>query len=155
MKIWRPVYIFQSCLAQFVLDRWSCSDQNTCYVQKRLYENQAVYWIMWENTVEPDRPHMTVWRMPCACWIPKATNSHSEYVILITFPLAQSRAIAPQCYVTRAAPVLICMTRLPNFMQIEVTVWSLIPSQMDGRRNIVWTEGVLFCLWGIYKLLDE
>jgi len=29
------------------------------------------------------------------------------------------------------------------------------PSQMDGRRNIVWTEGVLFSLSAIYKLLDE
>jgi hypothetical protein len=26
---------------------------------------------------------------------------------------------------------------------------------MDGRRNIVWTEGVLFSLSAIYKLLDE
>jgi len=29
---------------------------------------------------------MTVWRMRIACWIPKATNTHSEYVILIAFP---------------------------------------------------------------------
>ena len=26
-------------------------------------------------------------RMRIACWIPKATNSHSEYVILTAFPL--------------------------------------------------------------------
>jgi len=26
-------------------------------------------------------------RMSIACWIPKATNTHSEHVILITFPL--------------------------------------------------------------------
>ena len=32
---------------------------------------------------------MTIWRMGIACWIPKATNIHSEYVILITFPLQQ------------------------------------------------------------------
>ena len=28
---------------------------------------------------------MTIWRMWIACWIPKATNIHSEYVIPIAF----------------------------------------------------------------------
>jgi hypothetical protein len=28
---------------------------------------------------------MTIWRMRIACWIPKATNNHSEYVIFIGF----------------------------------------------------------------------
>ena len=32
---------------------------------------------------------MTIWRMRIACWIPKATIEHSEYVILIAFPLPQ------------------------------------------------------------------
>ena len=30
---------------------------------------------------------MTIWRMRIACWIPKATNTHSDYVILIDFLL--------------------------------------------------------------------
>ena len=52
-------------------------------------ENHAVFEIMWKHIVEPDRPQMTVWRMRIACWIPKATNIDSEYVILIAFPLQQ------------------------------------------------------------------
>ena len=32
---------------------------------------------------------MTIWRMRVACWIPKATKTRSEYVILIAFPLQQ------------------------------------------------------------------
>jgi hypothetical protein len=32
---------------------------------------------------------MTIWRMSIACWIPKATDTHSEYVKLIAFPLQQ------------------------------------------------------------------
>jgi hypothetical protein len=32
---------------------------------------------------------MTLWRMRSACWIPKATDTHSKYVILIPFPLQQ------------------------------------------------------------------
>jgi len=32
---------------------------------------------------------MTICRMPIACWIPKATNTHSQYVIHTAFPLQQ------------------------------------------------------------------
>jgi hypothetical protein len=42
-----------------------------------------------ENVVQSGRPQMTIWRMRIACWKPKATNSHSEYVILTAFPLQQ------------------------------------------------------------------
>ena len=54
-----------------------------------LPENRAVYEIMWKNIVDPDRLQVTIWRMRIACWIPKATNTLSEYVILITLPLQQ------------------------------------------------------------------
>jgi len=36
---------------------------------------------MWKNPVERDRPQMTIWRMHIACWMFKATNAHSEYVL--------------------------------------------------------------------------
>ena len=53
------------------------------------FENPAVYEIMWKNIyiVEPSRPQMTLWLMRITCWMPKATNTHSVYVILIN-PLA-------------------------------------------------------------------
>ena len=53
------------------------------------FENRAVCEIMWRNTVQPDRPQMTIWRTRTACRIPNATNTHSEYTILIAFPLQQ------------------------------------------------------------------
>jgi len=53
------------------------------------FENRAVYEITWKNKVERGRPQLTVRCMRIACWIPKATNTHSEYVILIVFPLQQ------------------------------------------------------------------
>ena len=52
-------------------------------------ENRAVYEIMWKSTVQPDRPQMTVWPLRTACRIPKATDTHSEYVIPTAFPLQQ------------------------------------------------------------------
>ena len=51
------------------------------------FENRAVYEIMWKNSVQWARPQMTIWRMRIACCITKATNTHSEYAILIAFPL--------------------------------------------------------------------
>jgi hypothetical protein len=44
---------------------------------------------MWKNTVQPDWPHMTIWRTRLAWWITKATDTHSECVILNAFPLEQ------------------------------------------------------------------
>ena len=47
------------------------------------FENLSVYEIMWKIAVELEKPHMTIWRMRIACWVTKATNTHSEYVLLI------------------------------------------------------------------------
>jgi len=54
-----------------------------------LSENCAVYEIMRKNGVESGRTQITIWRMRCACWITKARETHSQYVILIAFPLQQ------------------------------------------------------------------
>jgi len=35
---------------------------------------------MWKNIVELGSPQMTIWRIPIACWIPKATNTHIQVV---------------------------------------------------------------------------
>ena len=53
------------------------------------FENRAVYEIMWKNTVQPDRPQVTVWRKRTACCTTTAINTHSTYVILNCFPLQQ------------------------------------------------------------------
>ena len=44
---------------------------------------------MLQNVVEPDRPLKTMWRMRMACWITMASDTRSEYVILIAFPRQQ------------------------------------------------------------------
>ena len=80
-----------------------------------LSENRAIHEIMWEkycragqatgdNTVERDRPQVTIWGMRITCWITKATNTHSEYVNTYCFPGCTN---APQCYVTLTLPVLL------------------------------------------------
>jgi len=32
---------------------------------------------------------MTIWCMSISCWVPKATNTHTVCVVLISFPLQQ------------------------------------------------------------------
>jgi len=38
---------------------------------------------------QPERLQMKKWRTCFAWWIPKATNTHSEYVVFIAFPMGQ------------------------------------------------------------------
>jgi hypothetical protein len=44
---------------------------------------------VWKNIVQPGRRQMTIWRMRIVCWIPKATNTHSDYEILTDFTVQQ------------------------------------------------------------------
>ena len=53
------------------------------------FRKYAVYEITRKNMVEPNTPQMAIWRMCIVCCITKATDTHSEYVIRIIFPLLQ------------------------------------------------------------------
>jgi hypothetical protein len=68
---------FLSYLAHFFLE-WEmfltnvCTEnQNTNFMFNYFFppEIRAVYEIMWENSVQPGRPQMTIWRMRIVCWI--------------------------------------------------------------------------------------
>ena len=84
---------FCSCRAQFFLEWEFFSDKRleeikTHFVFSNFFpENRAVYGIMCKNIVERGRPQMAIWRMRIAGWLPKATNTQSEYVILVALPL--------------------------------------------------------------------
>jgi len=51
------------------------------------FEYRVIYEIMWKNIVEPDSSRMTIWRMHISRRIPRATNTQSQHVIHIAFPL--------------------------------------------------------------------
>jgi len=44
---------------------------------------------MRKSIVQSDRTLMTMWCMRIAFWMPKAKNTHSEYVIIIALPLQE------------------------------------------------------------------
>jgi hypothetical protein len=54
-------------------------------------ENRAVYEITWKNIAQGGRPQMTVWSMRIACWIPRATKTHSEYVDCVSNVMAHAQ----------------------------------------------------------------
>jgi len=64
---------------------------NACFVLSNFTCNIffSIYEIMWENTVDPERPQMIIWRMRISRYEVKAANTHSEYVILTAFPQQQ------------------------------------------------------------------
>jgi len=74
-----------------------------------LFQNSAVYEIMWKNVVEPDRPQMNIWRMHLICWIPKATDTHSKYVTYYFFYSNNDYSEALQCYFVRPLSVVLTL----------------------------------------------
>jgi len=76
-------------------------------VSKVFFFNYALCEKMCKNIVESDRPQMIIRRMRLTCWITTATNTHSEYVILVAFPMQSGYMNAPSCYVIRTLPDLL------------------------------------------------
>ena len=73
--------------------------------------NRPVYEIKWKNTVQPDRS------MRISHWIPNATNTHPEYVILISFPLQQwLHGRSPMLSYTYIACVAYCAGFIEEFL---------------------------------------
>jgi len=87
---WRPIYIYD-CMSEFFLD-WEMFSSKFWRKSKHssvtffFFLNFAVCEKIRKNIAEQDWPHMTIWRVSSACWIPKATNTHSQYVMLNAFP---------------------------------------------------------------------
>jgi hypothetical protein len=70
---------------------------------------------LWKNITEWGRPQMTIWHMPIACWIPKATNTCIEYVKLIAFPLQQWLSEhASMSYIIHTLPLLLYVPAIFN-----------------------------------------
>jgi hypothetical protein len=93
---------------KYVSDNICRENQITSFVFNSLFlENRAGYEKIWKNIVERGRPQMTVWRMLIAYWTSMATNTHSEYVTFIAFPLQQWLHVrAP---LLRTLPVLLLL----------------------------------------------
>ena len=77
---------------------------------------------MWKNIIEPDGPQMTIWHMRIRWWMPKATNTYSEYVTLHAFPQQQwlhERAIPRSGIVAVKLTVSHQVKKFPTLMETE------------------------------------
>jgi hypothetical protein len=81
------------------------------------FEGRTLNEITWKNNVERCRPQMAIWRMRIACWVPKATDTHSEYVTRIALPLQQWLRERASMFVIRTSTVLL-LTLLAFFSQL-------------------------------------
>jgi hypothetical protein len=60
-------------------------------------------------------------RMRFACWITKATNTRSEYVILL-FHCSNDFAKAPRCYLIRSLSLLCVLIRGTIATELKIAV---------------------------------
>jgi len=99
-------------------------------------ENYTVYEIMSKNMVEPDRTKMTIWRMRTACWVPKATNTLSECVIIIAFPLQQwlLERVSMLRYTYIVCLITAIMTELPSN---TTSIYDVLYSGYMFRPNMI------------------
>jgi len=91
----RFVIIFRSFLLRMinVLDKICRENQNTYFVFNNFFFKRKLF-RLWDNVEKCDRAgqvtdNNVIRRVYFACCVPKATNAHSEYVILIAFPRHQ------------------------------------------------------------------
>ena len=82
---------------------------------------------MWKTFVQRGRPHMTIWRMRIACWVPRATNTHLGCVILIstTTVVTRKHVIVTLCV---HSPVLLS----PNRKMLFIKEPDLSSTSSDG-----------------------
>jgi hypothetical protein len=89
--------------------------------------------------VQPDRSQMAIIirGIRYECWIPKATNPHSEFGIVF-FPRSNNGyANAPQCYVTFTLSVLLYVNTLTaNYYYIKV-MFNFVPSKLKGKGRSI------------------
>ena len=139
---------FWSYLAQFFLE-WEMFQIEFVHKMKThisrsitfFFRNHAVYEIMWNNMVQLDRPQMTIRRMRITCWIPKATNTLSEYGILLAFPLQQwlhePASVLRYTYIARLEiSELYCCQIYPDVLFFNFTRYKL--PLKEGRYGIIY-----------------
>jgi hypothetical protein len=126
-------YVAQFFLAQEIFQTKVVGGKKTRFMPNDFFfKHRTVYEVMCRNIVQPGRPQTTIWRMLIACWIPKATNTHSEYVTLIACP--------PQSYVIRTVPILLKCKLLPSSPYMTSLDWTLcnirfLTQDVSGDRS--------------------
>jgi hypothetical protein len=114
---------------------------NTHFMFNNVFQIRAVEEIMWRIIVERNSLQMTVWYMLIACWILKSTNTHSEYVIRIAFPLQQY--LHERAWLLRYRCIACLVDLFCNWVQLY-----LLPISFEWFSLLVISVFLLwFCNW--------
>jgi hypothetical protein len=75
-----------------------------------VFNSRVVFEKMWKNFIGSGKTQIKIWHIHIACWIPTATNTHSEHVIFIDFPLQSwlHEHTSVICYMYNAACLVHC-----------------------------------------------
>jgi hypothetical protein len=94
--------------------------------------------------------------MRIVCWILKATNTHSDYAIIIALNSDNGCTYTPQIYSINILPVLIYLTSCVGLKSWLVKLWPLIGQQFIPRITKEWiyiTVGMI--LIRRYKIIGK
>ena len=92
---------------------------------------------MEKNIVDPGRPQMTIRHMCIACWTPKATKTHSQYVVLNAFPLQRLHERSSMLrYTYNGRLVTVESRRNPDPVRVRINTGGtlLAGSKRSGRE---------------------
>jgi len=98
---------------------------------------------LWDNVEKRFRAGQAtddniIWRVGFACWVPKATNTHSDYVILSAFSLQQWLQGRASTLRYTALPVLFCSPKRPYRLYFPFIGFSLPPPDIKWLVSCGW-----------------
>jgi len=117
---WRRVHIYDNISLKFSFLQWEMFQ--TEVVEK--FETHILClvtlfrkpWLLWDNvkkiTVEPVRPQTKTWRILISRWVPKSTDTHTEYIIFLLVSCYNGCRNAPECYVYKYIACLVVMIQV-------------------------------------------
>ena len=104
-----------------------------------------------KKIAELDRPQMIIWRMRITCWITKAKNTYSAYVIRIAFPLQPLLHERATCYITLILPSLLSLVQTASSSTVGIAAFQRVRTSAvnlqlhvyndsrrdENRRNVI------------------
>jgi hypothetical protein len=98
---------------------------------------------------------MTIGRMRVACWISKTTNTHTECVILITFPLQQwlHERISMLRYTFIASPVFLKVLSTRSFLTAAQNQ-ATRPLRVDKYYKLLFLRSVTVLISGLHFVAE-
>jgi len=142
-----------------VSQKKSCKEnQSTFSTSSSVFSvNLAIYEIMWEDVLQPDRPHMTTKRceetVPFARRITEAKKKNHTHDIqhLLLSHGNNSNANAPQYYVLRTSALSVLLFSIITPLHVSITSAHLTVLMMSALNGFVLDIQILTVVLNVFK----